>query len=176
MRYLAVGLGLVVMAILGLVGFIHSRNTVVLQLSKSSYFESVKHKVSSDMLKELKTNIAEANIRLEQIKKQVVDLATALKSAQGTADGKKAEMNKCNDEMNEIKTTIGALEAEKNKTDAEFQQKKASLKQQVDNLKIEAEKRSKVCDYILKASVDGMKLCGIVPVIQAGPKPETKQR
>lgn len=176
MRYLSVGLGVAVMAMLGLVGFVLSRRNVVLQLNKTSYFESVKHKVSSDMLKEAKTNIAEANIRLERTKKQIADLTTALKTAQEAAVVKKAEMNKCNDEMNEIKTTIGALEAEKNKMEAEFQQKKASLKEQVDNLKIGAEKRSKVCDYIVKTSVDGMKLCGIVPVLQAEVKPETKQR
>lgn len=99
MRYLSVGLGVAVMAMLGLVGFVLSRRNVVLQLNKTSYFESVKHKVSSDMLKEVKTNIAEANIRLERTKKQIADLTTALKTAQEAAVVKKAEMNKCNDEM-----------------------------------------------------------------------------
>ncbi|MCJ8728599.1 hypothetical protein PDJAM_G00006420 [Pangasius djambal] len=172
MRHLAVLLGLVVAATVGLVGIIHSRRSMEFQLSKASYFETVKRGVTSDVLKELKSNIAEASIRLDQTKKHVEELTKGVKEAQEAEDGKKAELNTCNNELKQIKDGIDAIEAETNKAETEFQQKKASMKEQINNLKTDAEKRSKVCDYIIKTSVEGMKLCGIVPVLPAVQNPE----
>ncbi|KAB5586833.1 hypothetical protein PHYPO_G00006040 [Pangasianodon hypophthalmus] len=172
MRYMAVLLGLMVAATVGLLGLIHSRRSMELQLNKASYFETVKHRVTNDVLKELKSSIVEANSRLDQTKKHVEELTKNVKAAQEVADGKKAELNTCNDELKQIKAGTDAIEAERNKSETEFQQKKATMMEQINNLKIEAEKRSKVCDYIIKTSVEGMKLCGIVPVLPAVEKPE----
>lgn len=38
----------------------------------------------------------------------------------------------------------------------EFQQNKANLVEQIKNLKADYVKRSKLCDYIIKSSVEGM--------------------
>lgn len=101
MRYLAVVLGTVLT--LGMVGFIYSRRNTELQLTKASYFDHVKHRVTSDVLKELQSNIAEAKTRLDQNKKQVEDLTTRIKAAQEAAGGKKAELNTCKDELVRIR-------------------------------------------------------------------------
>lgn len=70
-----------------------------MQLGKTSYFESVKNKVTSDVLKEFQSNIAEGNKRLEQTKKQVEDLLTRVKAAQEAADGKQSELNTCTSDL-----------------------------------------------------------------------------
>ncbi|KAK3551238.1 hypothetical protein QTP70_013830 [Hemibagrus guttatus] len=172
MKYLIVLLGLIVALTLGLLAIIHSRRTLEIQLNKTSYFENVKNKVTNDMLKESKNNIAEANIRLAQTQKRIEGLTKEVKTAQEASDGKKTELNTCNNDLNQIKTQIGSLETQRNKSETEFQEKMASMKEQINKLKTELDKRSKVCDYINKRSVEGMKLCGIVPVLQAMQAPE----
>lgn len=92
-------LGLVVVFIMSLMGIIQSRKNAEGQLTKTSYFENVKHRVTNDVLKEVQTNIAEANIRLAQTKKQVEELLTKVKAAQEAADGKTAELNTCNSDL-----------------------------------------------------------------------------
>ncbi|KAG7336038.1 hypothetical protein KOW79_000731 [Hemibagrus wyckioides] len=171
MRSFAVVVGLLVAFTLGLLGIIHSRKNLVIQLISTNHFESVKNKVTSDVLNEFQSNIAEATIRLEQTKKELQELSADVKGSQEVADGKKAELKTCNSDLSQIKDEIGSLEAERSKSDTEFQKSKSSLTEQISNLKKELEKRSKVCDYITKNSVEGMKLCGIVPVLQAEPNP-----
>lgn len=85
-----------------------------IQLTKTSYFESVKHQVTSDMLKEFQANVAEANMRLEQTKKQVADLLPEVKRAQEVADGKTAELNTCNSELVREGLDQGLGESSKN--------------------------------------------------------------
>lgn len=99
MKYLVLVLGLMVASALGLLGLIHSKRSIQIQLTKTSYFESVKHKVTTDVLKEFQSNIAEANTRLEQTTKEVEILVPEVKSSQEAADGKTAEMNTCNNEL-----------------------------------------------------------------------------
>lgn len=99
MKYMPVVLGLVVAFSLGLLAIVHSRRNTELQLTKTSYFENVKHKVTSDVLKELQSNIAEANTRLEKTKKQVTELQTNVKAAQEVANGNKDELNTCSNEL-----------------------------------------------------------------------------
>ncbi|KAG7336039.1 hypothetical protein KOW79_000732 [Hemibagrus wyckioides] len=172
MKYLIVLLGLMVSLTLGILGVIHSRRTLEIQLNKTNYFENVKNKVTNDVLKESKNNIADANTRLELVQKSIQELTNKVKTAQEAADGAKTELNTCNNDLNQIKTQIGSLEADRKKSETEFQEKTASMTEQKNNLKTELEKRSKVCDYINKRSVEGMKLCGIVPVIQVETNPE----
>ncbi|KAF7708599.1 uncharacterized protein zgc:174935 [Silurus meridionalis] len=166
MRYLAVLVVLMVALNLGLLGVIHSRKNMELQLTKTAYFENVKHRVTSDVLKEYESNISEGTKRLEEIKTDVVDLTAKVKITKEAAEGKEAELKTCTDELNELKNDVGTLQTEKNKTDSEFQKQKASLTEQINSLKSEAEKRSKVCDYITNDSPDGIKLCGVGLVLQ----------
>lgn len=99
MRYIVFVLGSIVAGALGLLGLIHSKRILEIQLTKTSYFESVKHRVTSDVLKEFQSNIAEANRRIEQTNIEVEKLLPEVKSSQEAADGKTAEMNTCNNEL-----------------------------------------------------------------------------
>ncbi|XP_047666699.1 repetitive organellar protein [Tachysurus fulvidraco] len=165
MKNFAVVLGLMVASIMGLLGIIHSRTNLVQEMTKSNHLENVKIQVSTDLLKELQGNIAEATGRVDETKKQTEELTDKVKKTQEAADGKKAELNTCNNDLSQIKTEIGSLEAERSKTDTEFQKKKSDLNEQINKLKKEFEIQSKVCDYIQKTSVEGMKLCGIEPAV-----------
>ncbi|KAK2854860.1 hypothetical protein Q7C36_006729 [Tachysurus vachellii] len=169
MKNFAVVLGLMVASIMGLLGIIHSRRDLVHEMITSNHLESVKNKVSIDLLKELQGNIAEATSRVDETKKQTEEFTEKVRTTQKAADGKKAELNTCNNDLSQIKAEIGSLEAERSKTDTEFQQKKSNLNEQINKLKKELEIHSKVCDYIKKTSVEGMKLCGIEPQVEQNP-------
>lgn len=99
MKYLIVLLGFMVSLTLGILGIIHSRRTLEIQLNKTNYFENVKNKVTNDMLKESKSNIADANTRLEQVQKRIQELTNEVKTAQQAADGTKTELNTCNNDL-----------------------------------------------------------------------------
>lgn len=99
MKYLPVVMVLVVAFTLALLGVIHSRRNVERQLTKTLYFENVKHRVTVDVLKEFKANIVEANSRIDRTKKEIVDLTAAIETAQVSADEKKTELNTCTEEL-----------------------------------------------------------------------------
>ncbi|GAA6110957.1 repetitive organellar protein [Tachysurus ichikawai] len=165
MKNFVVVLGLMVASTMGLLGISHSRRNLVQEMIKNNHLESVKIQVSTDLLKEVQGNIAEATGRVAETKKQTEELTAKLKTTQEAADGKKAELNTCNNDLSQIKAKIGELEAERSKTDTEFQQKKSDFSEQINKLKKELEIHSKVCEYIKKTSVEGMKLCGIEPAV-----------
>ncbi|KAF5907707.1 nucleoprotein TPR-like, partial [Clarias magur] len=155
MKYLPVVMVLVVAFTLGLLGLIHTRRNVERQLTKTSYFESVKHRVTVDVLKEFKANIVEANSRIDRTKKEIVDLTASIETAQVSADEKKTELNTCTEELLQLKTASDAIETERNRTVTEFLQLRGSFTERTTNIKILAEKRSRMCDYIIKSSVEG---------------------
>ncbi|TSK34833.1 hypothetical protein Baya_4441 [Bagarius yarrelli] len=172
MKFLVVILCLLVALMMGLLGTTNSRKNLEFQLTKSISFENIKKKVSRDVLREFESNIAEANTRLDQTKKELDKLTIEVKTAQETASEKNTVLNTCNSDLSKINSDISALEAQKSTTETEFQKIEDSLKQQINNLKQEHQNRSKVCNYIGKGSTEGMKLCGIVPPSQVEKKPE----
>ncbi|XP_027005862.1 nucleoprotein TPR-like [Tachysurus fulvidraco] len=167
MRHLGVLLGSLVAFTLLLMVFVYSRSTLEFELTKTNYFKNVNNKVTSDVLKETKSNIDDTNKRLMQKRKRIQELTKEIKAFQEAADGKKAMLNTCNNDLSQIKAEIVSLEETRSKSDTEFQQKKSDLIEQINKLKTELEKRSNLCNYINKRSVEGMKLCGIVAFLQS---------
>lgn len=92
-------LSLVAAYTLGLLGIIHLRKNVVIQLISTNQFDSVKDKVTSDVLKEFQSNIAEATFRLEKTRKELQELAAEVKGSQEVADVKKNELKTCNSDL-----------------------------------------------------------------------------
>lgn len=84
---------------MGLLGISHSRRNLVQEMIKNNHLESVKIQVSTDLLKEVQGNIAEATGRVAETKKQTEELTAKLKTTQEAADGKKAELNTCNNDL-----------------------------------------------------------------------------
>lgn len=92
-------LGSLVALTLLLMSFVHSRSTLEIQLTKTNYFKNVKNKVTSDVLKETKSNIYDTNKRLIQNRKRIQELTKQIKTVQEAADWKKAELNTCNNNL-----------------------------------------------------------------------------
>ncbi|XP_036440801.1 uncharacterized protein zgc:174935 [Colossoma macropomum] len=161
MRSQALLLTVLVVCSLGLAGYIHHKKKEEVKLAKHASFQNVKHRVTSDVLREYMTHVVESNSLLDKTKKQITDLTAEVKEAQEAADAKRGVVETCTGDLKRVTDEIAAIDTEKNNADEEFKKKKASLQEQMDNLKKEVEQHSKVCDYIKKDSAEGRKLCGM---------------
>uniref|UniRef100_A0A3B1K8L4 Zgc:174935 n=1 Tax=Astyanax mexicanus TaxID=7994 RepID=A0A3B1K8L4_ASTMX len=161
MRCQVLLMALLVVCSLGLAGYIHNKRKEELKLAKHASFQNVKNRVTKDVLKEYQNQAVETSNLLDSTKKQLNDLKAELTAAQVAADTKKAAADTCTGDLKRITDEIAAIDTQKANTEGEFQKKKASLQEQIANLKKASEERSKMCDYLKADSADGWKLCGI---------------
>ncbi|KAL7887402.1 hypothetical protein AOLI_G00051230 [Acnodon oligacanthus] len=175
MRGHALLLTVLVVCSLGLAGYVHHKRKEEVRLAKHASFQNVKHRVSSDVLREYMTHVVESNSLLDKTKKQIADLTAEVKEAQEAADGKRGVAETCTGDLKQITDEIVGIDTEKNNAEEEFKKKKANLQEQISNLKKEMEQHSKVCDYIKKDSAEGRKLCGLEALPEQPVAKENKQ-
>ncbi|XP_037393160.1 uncharacterized protein zgc:174935 [Pygocentrus nattereri] len=161
MRSQAFLLTVLVVCSLGLAGYVHHKRKEEVKLVKHASFQNVKHRVTSDVLREYMSHVVESNSLLDKTNKQIVDLTAEVKEAQEASDAKRGLVETCTGDLKHITDEIAGIDTEKNNADEEFKKKKANLQEQIGNLKKEVEQHSKVCDYIKKDSDEGRKLCGL---------------
>lgn len=154
-------MALLVVCSLGLAGYIHTKRKEELKLAKHASFQNVKNRVTKDVLKEYQNQAVETSNLLDSTKKQLEGLKAEMAAAQVAADTKKTEAGTCAGDLKRITDEIAAINSQKSSADGEFQKKKASLQEQIGNLKKASGERSKVCDHIKLDSVEGRRLCGI---------------
>ncbi|KAL2084116.1 hypothetical protein ACEWY4_019634 [Coilia grayii] len=147
--------------------FIHKKKIEEAELAKGANFEDIKNTVTNDFLSEVTENLSRDQGNLEAMKKQIEELKTTLQTQQNTAAAAKRDADECQGDAKKTSDELANLEVEQNNLKSE----KEAWTKDVASLKQQVTQRSKVCDYILKDSKEGKKLCG-QEVPQEVPKQE----
>ncbi|XP_045081934.1 pollen-specific leucine-rich repeat extensin-like protein 1 isoform X2 [Coregonus clupeaformis] len=156
-----------------LLGLINVRRKEEAKEQKHLSFETIKLRVTRDVLGEYHHEVIRAHNLLDKTKAQVDTLGSELPPLQAAEAKKKSELEACQGEKKHAADEVGAVEAENSNSKTEFEKQKAAWEAEVTSLKQQVEQHSKVCAFVKKDSVEGRKLCGDEPPKQeAAPKPE----
>uniref|UniRef100_A0A4W5LB73 Zgc:174935 n=1 Tax=Hucho hucho TaxID=62062 RepID=A0A4W5LB73_9TELE len=173
MKAQGVLVGVSLLTSVALLGLIHLRRKEEAKEQKHVSFETIKLRVTRDVLGEYQHEVIRAHNLLDKTKAQVDTLGSELSPLQAAEAKKKSELEACQGEKKHVADEVGAVEAENSNYKTEFEKQKAAWAAEVTSLKQQVEQRSKVCVFVKKDSVEGRKLCGDEPPKQeATPKPD----
>ncbi|XP_055780953.1 uncharacterized protein LOC129857065 [Salvelinus fontinalis] len=165
--------GVSLLTSVALLGLINVRRKEEMKEQKHVSFETIKLRVTRDVLGEYQHEVIRAHNLLDKTKAQVDTLGSELTPLQAAEAKKKSELEACQGEKKHVADEVGAVEAENSNSKTEFEKQKAVWVAEMMSLKQQVEQRSKVCVFVKKDSVEGRKLCGDEPPKQeATPKPD----
>ncbi|XP_042175238.1 pollen-specific leucine-rich repeat extensin-like protein 1 isoform X2 [Oncorhynchus tshawytscha] len=167
MKTQGVLVGVSLLTSVALLGLINVRRKEEMKEQKHVSFETIKLRVTRDVLGEYQHEVIRAHNLLDKTKAQVDTLGSELPPLQAAEAKKKSELEK------HVADEVGAVEAENSNSKTEFEKQKAAWEAEMTSLKQQVVQRSKVCVFVKKDSVEGRKLCGDEPPKQeAAPKPD----
>lgn len=173
MKTQGVLVGVSLLTSVALLGLINVRRKEEVKEQKHVSFETIKLRVTRDVLGEYQHEVIRVHNLLDKTKAQVDTLGSELTPLQAAEAKKKSELEACQGEKKHVADEVGAVEAENSNSKTEFEKQKAAWVAEVTSLKQQVEQRSKVCVFVKKDSVEGRKLCGDEPPKQeAAPKPD----
>ncbi|KAK6326902.1 hypothetical protein J4Q44_G00025470 [Coregonus suidteri] len=141
-----------------LLGLINVRRKEEAKEQKHLSFETIKLRVTRDVLGEYHHEVIRAHNLLDKTKAQVDTLGSELPPLQAAEAKKKSELEACQGEKKHAADEVGAVEAENSNSKTEFEKQKAAWEAEVTSLKQQVEQHSKVCAFVKKDSVEGRKL------------------
>ncbi|XP_064803521.1 uncharacterized protein LOC135521750 [Oncorhynchus masou masou] len=173
MKTQGVLVGVSLLTSVALLGLINVRQKEEMKEQKHVSFETIKLRVTRDVLGEYQHEVIRAHNLLDKTKAQVDTLGSELTPLQAAEAKKKSELEACQGEKKHVADEVGAVEAENSNSKTEFEKQKAAWEAEMTSLKQQVVQRSKVCVFVKKDSVEGRKLCGDEPPKQeATPKPD----
>ncbi|XP_029592313.1 pollen-specific leucine-rich repeat extensin-like protein 1 isoform X1 [Salmo trutta] len=173
MKTQGVLVGVSLLTSVALLGLINVRRKEEVKEQKHVSFETIKLRVTRDVLGEYQHEVIRAHNLLDKTKAQVDTLGSELPPLQAAEAKKKSELEACQGEKKHVADEVGAVEAENSNSKTEFEKQKAAWVAEVTSLKQQVEQHSEVCVFVKKDSVEGRKLCGDEPPKQeAAPKPD----
>ncbi|KAL0985389.1 hypothetical protein UPYG_G00156270 [Umbra pygmaea] len=159
-----------VLASLALLGLIHVRHKEETKEEKNTSFQTIKLRVTQDVLGEYQHEVIRAHNLLDKTKAMVDILGQELLPLQDAAAQKKSQLNACQGETKKNTDTLAAIEAQISNSKTEIEKQKVSWESEVLSLKKQMEQRSRVCDFVKKDSEVSRTICGNKE--EVAPKPE----
>ncbi|KAL4646692.1 pollen-specific leucine-rich repeat extensin-like protein 1 [Arapaima gigas] len=148
----------IILACAGLGLLIFQKREEELILLKNSSFLEIKVRVSTDVLSEYQDDVTTLQADLEVSKKQAEDLKTVAEKAQADYNAKKGQLDTCVGDMKRVTDETAAVENEKKNVEDWFNGEKGKWTQETDVLKKQLAEFSKLCNFVVKTSEEGMKL------------------
>lgn len=156
---------------------VHKRRVEERRLVKEVSFEEIRTTVTKDVLTENMEDLIKRETKVNTMRKELEELREKLMVKQTEAKNMAVDIEECNGEAKSSSDALANLEGQKSSLSSEFEKDKAEWSKEIASLKEESSQKSKVCNYILKTSDEGRKLCGLpaeAPAEQNEEKPKAE--
>ncbi|XP_070299953.1 uncharacterized protein [Salvelinus sp. IW2-2015] len=126
MKTQGVLVGVSLLTSVALLGLINVRRKEEMKEQKHVSFETIKLRVTRDVLGEYQHEVIRAHNLLDKTKAQVDTLGSELTPLQAAEAKKKSELEACQGEKKHVADEVGAVEAENSNSKTEFEKQKAA--------------------------------------------------
>ncbi|KAJ8398513.1 hypothetical protein AAFF_G00427680 [Aldrovandia affinis] len=137
---------------------LYTKRSDVEALAKKAAFMGIKVRVTMDVLGEYQGDVDKLQKSMDDHNNEVEALTAELKSKEPDAKKKNDELVTCQEYLKKVNEEIAGSTGEIKKVQDELDKEKTVWNKESADLKEEFGKRSKVCDYVKKDSVEGKKL------------------
>ncbi|KAJ8290037.1 hypothetical protein GJAV_G00008020 [Gymnothorax javanicus] len=169
MKVSAVIITLSAMISMALAAFMYWKRTDMEKIITKANFMDIKVGVTRDVLAEYQSEVEKLRKLHDETAKALEPLESAANAVQNDLNKKYPELEACGKDLRTVEEETVASEKELRTGQDQFEKEKAQWSEEIAELKAKLEQKSKVCDFVKKDSVEGMKLCG-TPITEAPKK------